>query len=207
MPPFESTTQILILWAAIGYLLGTIPTGIILARAMNLGDLRKVGSGNIGATNVLRTGNKTAAALTLLIDAGKGAAAVLMAWSFAAMDAAQVAGFAALVGHCFPIWLRFKGGKGVATYFGVIFALAWPLGLAACGIWLAVALISRYSSLAALVTAGWLPLVAAFTPYGANFFLCMALALMIYARHFGNIQRLRKGTETKIGAKSEAAQK
>ncbi|MEJ6404171.1 glycerol-3-phosphate 1-O-acyltransferase PlsY [Yoonia sp. 2307UL14-13] len=206
MPPIESTTQILILWGVIGYVFGSIPTGIILAKVMNLGDLRAIGSGNIGATNVLRTGNKKAAVLTLLIDAGKGAVAVLLALRFGAMDAAQLAGLMALFGHCFPAWLKFKGGKGVATYLGVIGALAWPMGLAACGIWLIVALISRYSSLAALVAAGWLPVVMLFTGFGVFAFLAMAMAMLIYARHWANIQRLRQGTETKIGGKVSGAQ-
>ena len=203
MPMIESTLGILILWGVIGYLLGSIPSGIILARVMNLGNLREIGSGNIGATNVLRTGNKTAAALTLFFDAAKGAIAVFLAGTFAANDAAQLAGLMAFLGHCFPVWLNFKGGKGVATYLGIIYMLAWPMGLAACAIWLVTALVSRYSSLAALVMAGWLPVVMAFTGYGAMFFLGVALGLLIYARHWGNIQRLRAGTETRIGAKSK----
>ncbi len=201
MPILESTAQILILWGIIGYLLGSIPGGVILARLMNLGNLREIGSGNIGATNVLRTGNKKAAALTLLFDAGKGALAVFLAGTVAANDAAQLAGLMALIGHCFPIWLKFKGGKGVATYLGVVGMLAWPIGLIACALWLVVALASRYSSLAALLVTGWLPLAMVFLGYMTMFVLGMALGLLIYARHWGNIQRLRNGTETKIGAK------
>ncbi len=201
MPILESTTQMLILWGVIGYLLGSIPGGVILARVMNLGNLREIGSGNIGATNVLRTGNKKAAALTLLFDAGKGALAVYLAGTFGANDVAQLAGFTALVGHCFPVWLKFKGGKGVATYLGVVGMLAWPIGLIACVFWLIVALISRYSSLAALLMAGWMPMVMVFLGFLGMFVLGIALAILIYLRHAGNIQRLRKGTETKIGAK------
>ena len=169
---------------------------------MGLGNLRDIGSGNIGATNVLRTGNKTAAALTLLFDALKGAIAVLLARQLAGDAAAQIAAITALVGHCFPIWLKFKGGKGVATYFGVIFALAWPMGFVAAIIWLAVAGISRYSSMAALVVAGWLPLVMMFTGFSGYFFLGIGLGLLVYVRHLGNIKRLKAGTETKIGARS-----
>ena len=202
MPGLESAPLVLILWAVIGYLLGSIPSGVLLARAMNLGNLREIGSGNIGATNVLRTGNKKAAALTLLGDAGKGVVAVLLARAFAAEDAVQIAGLLAFIGHCFPVWLGFKGGKGVATYIGIMLALAWPVGLAVCGIWLLVALVSRYSSLAALVAAGWAPVVMAFTGYGTSFFLGIALCLLMYARHSANIKRLRAGTETKIGAKA-----
>lgn len=201
MTMIESTVGVLVLWGVLGYLLGSIPSGVILARVMNLGNLRDIGSGNIGATNVLRTGNKKAAALTLLFDAGKGAAAVLLARAFAAEDAAQLAGLTAFIGHCFPVWLGFKGGKGVATYFGVISALAWPMGLVAAAIWLTVAAVSRYSSAAALVTTGWLPIVMGFTGFGDNFFVGVILCLLIYARHWSNIKRLRAGTETKIGAK------
>ena len=192
----------ILMWFPIGYLLGSIPSGVLLARLMNLGDLRQIGSGNIGATNVLRTGNKTAAALTLLADAGKGAIAVLIARHFAGEMAVQVAGIAALVGHCFPIWLRFKGGKGVATYFGIFFAVAWPLGVVAGGIWLATAAISRYSSMAALIASGWLPIYMFFFGFRGYFFLAVVLGVLIYVRHLGNIERLKAGTETKIGAKT-----
>ncbi|WP_296422611.1 glycerol-3-phosphate 1-O-acyltransferase PlsY [Yoonia sp.] len=202
MPIIESTALIMIIWGGIGYLLGSIPSGMILARMMNLGNLREIGSGNIGATNVLRTGNKKAAALTLLFDALKGAIAVLAARMIAAEDAAQIAALMAFLGHCFPVWLGFKGGKGVATYLGILLALAWPMGVAACGIWLVVALISRYSSLAALIAAGWTPVVMAFTGYGTTFLLAIVLCLLMYARHWDNIKRLRAGTETKIGAKT-----
>ncbi len=202
MPSLDVAGNILMMVAVIGYLLGTIPAGILLARVMGLGDLRSIGSGNIGATNVLRTGSKKAAALTLLLDAAKGAAAVAVGYAMGGELAAQVGALAAMVGHCFPIWLRFRGGKGVATYFGVIFALAWPAGLAAAVIWLATAAVGRYSSLAALLAAGWTPIAAVFLGQGQIFILGCILGLLIYARHWANIQRLRKGTETKIGAKS-----
>ena len=200
MPTIENTAIVLTLWATIGYLLGAVPFGVILARAMGLGNLREIGSGNIGATNVLRTGNKKAAALTLLFDAGKGAIVVLLARAMAGEDAAQIAALAAFLGHCFPIWLGFRGGKGVATYIGIVLALAWPVGLAVCATWLAVALLLRYSSLAALLAAGMGPLWASLLGYGDFFFLGIIFAVLIYARHWANITRLRAGTETKIGA-------
>ena len=203
MPLFESGLTVLILWAVVGYLVGSISGGMIMARLMNLGNLREIGSGNIGATNVLRTGNKKAAALTLIFDAAKGAVVVLLARAFAGEDTAQIGALAAFIGHCFPVWLKFKGGKGVATYIGIMLALAWPMGLVACAIWLALAIISRYSSLAALVAAGWTPVVMAFTGYGHIFFLSITLALLIYFRHWENIKRLKAGTESKIGRKSK----
>ena len=184
-----------------GYLLGSIPFGMVVARFMGLGNLREIGSGNIGATNVLRTGNKKAAALTLLFDAGKGAVIVLLARKFATEDAAQIAGLAAILGHCFPVWLKFKGGKGVATYFGLMIALSPVVGLAAGAIWLVVAAISRYSSLAALMAAGWAPIVVAFITDGQIFALASVLAVLIYVRHAANIGRLRRGEESKIGKK------
>ena len=201
MPVIESSLAILALWGAVGYLLGSIPGGVIMARLMGLGDLRNIGSGNIGATNVLRTGNKKAAAMTLVFDAGKGAVAVLAARQFAAEDAVQLAALMAFVGHCFPVWLGFRGGKGVATYLGILLALVWPMGLAACAIWLATAVITRFSSLAALVAAGVLPIVMVATGFAQTAVLAVQLALLIYARHWGNIQRLLAGTEGKIGAK------
>ncbi|SHH05704.1 acyl-phosphate glycerol-3-phosphate acyltransferase [Cognatiyoonia sediminum] len=201
MPFIESTPLVLALWAVIGYLLGSIPSGIILARVMGLGNLREIGSGNIGATNVLRTGSKKAAALTLLFDAGKAIVAILLARFFAGDDAAQVAALAAFIGHCFPVWLGFKGGKGVATYFGIILVIAPISGLVACAIWLTTAAISRYSSLAALLTAGWTPLVMLYVQEGYAFYLGVTLGGLIYVRHWQNIQRLKRGEETKIGAK------
>ena len=202
MPDLVSPPAVLLLWAVIGYLLGTIPTGVLLARAMGLGDLRKIGSGNIGATNVLRTGNKKAAALTLLGDALKGAAAVLLARAFAAPDAVQLAALAAFVGHCFPVWLKFRGGKGVATFLGLLLALAPLAGVIACAIWALTAKLGRMSSLAALLAAGWTPIVVMLIGRGDLFALTTVLAVLIYLRHAANIARIRKGTEPRIGAKS-----
>jgi glycerol-3-phosphate acyltransferase PlsY len=201
MPMFESTADTLWLWAAIGYLLGSIPFGIVLAQVMGLGDLRKIGSGNIGATNVLRTGNKLAAALTLVFDAGKGAAAVLLARYLAAEDAAQVAALAAFIGHLFPVWLMFRGGKGVATFLGLFLALAWPVGIALCATWLVAAYATRYSSMAALITVATLPFWILGLGYGTTFVLGFLLTVLVYLKHLGNIKRLRAGTESKINLK------
>ncbi len=202
MPELISTTGTLLLWAAIGYLLGSVPFGMLIARALNLGDLRKIGSGNIGATNVLRTGHKGAALATLLLDGGKGAAAVLLARAFAAEDAVQLAALAAFLGHCYPVWLGFRGGKGVATFLGIVLALHWPVGLAACATWAATAALSRYSSLSALFAAGMTPVWMPLLGYGQGFVLGIVLALLIYWRHAANIGRLRAGTESKIGTKT-----
>ena len=202
MPEFVASGGTLILWAVIGYLLGSIPSGVVIARILGLGDLREIGSGNIGATNVLRTGNKKAAALTLLFDAGKGLVAVLLARAIVGEDAAQIAALAAFLGHCYPVWLDFKGGKGVATYFGILFGLSVVIGLVGCAIWIVVAAIWRYSSMAALVTAGWVPVFVAMFSENRSFVLLAILGLLIYWRHRGNIQRLRSGEEIKIGAKT-----
>ena len=191
-------TQML-LWALFGYALGTVPFGIVISRLMGLGDLRQIGSGNIGATNVLRTGSKLGAFLTLVLDAGKAGFAVLIIRAFGAEDAAQLAGFAAFVGHCYPIWLGFRGGKGVATFFGLVFALSWPWGFVAGAVWLAVAGITRYSSLAALISV----IVTAFGTFfigpAVLSLLLFALAVLIFWRHRENIARLIKGQESKIG--------
>ena len=196
-----SAAELLAFWAIAGYLLGAIPFGIVTARVLGLGDLRQIGSGNIGATNVLRTGSKLGAALTLIGDAGKAGAAVLLARALAAEDAAQIAGFAAFFGHCYPIWLKFKGGKGVATFFGLLFALAWPIGLAAGATWLAIAAMFRYSSLAALLAAALTPLWIVFLDVSNLFLLSLCLACVIYWRHRENIIRLIRGQEGKIGQK------
>ena len=143
MPDLVSPATTLLLWAALGYLLGSVPFGVLVTRALGLGDVRAIGSGNIGATNVLRTGSKGAALATLLLDGGKGALAVLLARAVAPEDAAQLAGLAAFLGHCFPVWLGFRGGKGVATFLGLLLAVAWPVGLAACATWAASAALLR----------------------------------------------------------------
>lgn len=191
----------LILWAVIGYLLGSVPFGIVITRALGLGDLRQIGSGNIGATNVLRTGNKLAALATLLLDSGKGAIAVLLARGLAGPDAALIAGAAAFLGHLFPIWLGFKGGKGVATFLGTLLALDWRLGLAACGLWLLAALIGRISSLSALVAAGVTPVIALWLDGSRMALVTAFMAVLIFIRHHANITRILNGTEPRIGKK------
>lgn len=202
MPPLDATPLMLLLCALLGYGLGSVASGLILARVMRLGDLRAIGSGNIGATNVLRTGNKSAAALTLIFDALKGLVAVLLGRMIAGEAGAQVAGLLALLGHCYPVWLGFRGGKGVATFLGVWLALAWPVGLACCATWLAVAWARKVSSLAALVAAGSAVIWAAVLGYGGAAVLALVLATLVFWRHRANIARLRSGTEPKIGSKS-----
>ncbi|MBJ3761697.1 glycerol-3-phosphate 1-O-acyltransferase PlsY [Maribius pontilimi] len=192
----------LIVTALLAYLLGSVPFGIVWARLFGLGDLRKIGSGNIGATNVMRTGSKPAAALTLVCDAGKGAFAVIVARILVGPEAAQIAGVAAFLGHCYPIYLGFRGGKGVATFLGTTIALAWPVGLAACGVWLATAALFRISSLAALVAAVSGPAIAGFMGYGYLIATLSGMALLIFLRHRENIARLVAGKEPKIGQKS-----
>jgi glycerol-3-phosphate acyltransferase PlsY len=201
MPVIESTAATLLLWAVIGYGLGSVPFGVVVTRVFGLGNLREIGSGNIGTTNVLRTGNKPAAALTLLLDGGKGAAAVLIARALAGEDAAQLAGLAAFLGHCFPIWLGFKGGKGVATFLGLMLALAWPVGVACCLSWLATAVLSRISSLSALVAAALAPVWAVSLGHPSTALLALLLAMVVFVRHSANIGRLRTRTEPKIGQK------
>ncbi len=185
----------------LAYLLGSIPFGLVMARLFGLGDIRKIGSGNIGATNVLRTGNRLAALLTLIGDAGKGAAAVLIARQFGGEDLAGVAGAAAMLGHLYPVFLGFRGGKGVATFLGTLLALSFPVGLAACATWLAVALIFRISSLAALVAAALAPLYALWFVHKHTAALVLFMALLIFYRHGANIRRLLAGKEPKIGRK------
>ena len=201
MPQFTTDPAMLALVAILAYLLGSIPFGIVITRAFGLGDLRKIGSGNIGATNVLRTGNKPAAAATLILDAAKGGIAVLIAREAFGEDAAQLAGLAAFLGHLLPVWLRFKGGKGVATFLGILLALAWPVGLAACATWAAVAAITRTSSVAALAAAGFTGLWVFAFNQGAILFLIFILTVLVYLRHATNIARIKAGTEPKIGAK------
>ena len=203
MPSLETSLSVLLLWAAIGYGLGSVPFGMVLARMMNLGNLREIGSGNIGATNVLRTGNKTAAVLTLLLDAAKGAVALLLARAMTgAEDAAQVAGLAAMLGHCYPVWLSFKGGKGVATFLGLLLALHLPVGIGACIAWLIGAGVWRISSMGALVAAASSTFLMLFMGKGDALILGVILTLLIYWRHRENIRRIRAGTEPRIGRKT-----
>ncbi len=187
-------------WAALGYLLGSIPFGLLLTRAVGT-DIRTVGSGNIGATNVLRTGNKGLAAATLLLDAAKGAAAVLLARYYAGEDAAMLAGAAAFVGHCFPVWLKFRGGKGVATLLGVTLAAVPLAGVAALLTWAAAAAATRYSSVGGMAAAVAAPVAATLLGRADWALLFVPLVLLLIARHHENIARLRAGTEGRIGAK------
>jgi glycerol-3-phosphate acyltransferase PlsY len=203
MPEITSPPLVLLLVAALSYLAGSIPFGIVITRAMGLGDIRKIGSGNIGATNVLRTGNRLAAALTLILDAGKGAIAVIAARLLVGEDAAQVAGGTAFMGHLWPVWLGFRGGKGVATFLGTLLALAWPLGLLACATWAATAALTRISSLSALTAAALAPVYAAVTGQPQVVLLTFLLAGLIFVRHHANIRRLVSGTEPRIGKKTE----
>jgi glycerol-3-phosphate acyltransferase PlsY len=201
MPDFTSAPLILALVAVLAYLLGSVPFGIVITRALGLGDLRQIGSGNIGATNVLRTGNRPAALATLLLDAGKGGVAVLLARALVGPDAAQVAALFSFLGHLYPVWLGFKGGKGVATFLGTLLALAWPAGLAACATWALTALLSRISSLSALVAAAASPVWLVLLGYPQMGGLAALLAVMVFVRHAANITRLRAGTEPRIGKK------
>jgi glycerol-3-phosphate acyltransferase PlsY len=182
-----------------GYLCGSIPFGVILTRLAGTQDLRTVGSGNIGATNVLRTGRKALAAATLLGDMLKGTAAVLVVLCFSGRNQALAAGLGAFLGHLFPVWLGFKGGKGVATYIGILLGLAWPAALAFCAIWLAVAAVTRYSSLAALIASAATPAVLLAASSGLEPVLFGALTVILWITHRDNIARLLHGTEGKIG--------
>jgi glycerol-3-phosphate acyltransferase PlsY len=194
------TPVALALCALGGYLLGSIPFGYLAARFGGAGDIRRIGSGNIGATNVLRTGRRDLAAITLAGDGGKGAAAVLLAAWLVGGPAGAVAGGAAFVGHLFPVWLGFKGGKGVATFFGVLLAIAWPVGLAAGAIWIAMAALVRISSLAALTAAALAPAIAAIAHCGApTVILASGMAVLIFIRHHENISRLLRNEEPRIG--------
>ena len=189
-------------WAvalAFGYALGSIPFGLLLTRLAGTRDIREIGSGNIGATNVLRTGRKSLAAATLLCDMLKGTVAVLLAWHFLGQDAAISAGLGAFLGHLFPVWLKFKGGKGVATYIGVLAAFAWPVALAYGGIWIAVAVLSRYSSLSALVATAATPVLLWWFGYQSEAQLFLVLTVLVFFMHRANISRLYAGTESKIG--------
>lgn len=185
---------------ALGYLLGSVPFGLILTKAFNAGDLRSIGSGNIGATNVLRTGNKGLAAATLLLDLAKGLLAVWLAWRWFP-EFAGMAALGAVLGHCFPVWLKFKGGKGVATTMGVSLGLAWPLGLAYAATWLVMLAVTRISSLSGMAAALAVPVVAWATGNTELVPVLGAIALIVLVLHRANIARLRAGTEPKIGSK------
>jgi glycerol-3-phosphate acyltransferase PlsY len=203
------TSELLLpaLVAILAYLLGSIPFGLLLTRAAGLGDVRSIGSGNIGATNVLRTGNKRLAAATLLLDAGKGVVAILLV-RFLIAERLELleplAAGAVLVGHCYPVWLRFKGGKGVATFFGVAFALLWPVGLIAAVTWIGSMAITRFSSVGGLAAANIAPIAAAVLGRMDLAFFFLAAALLIDWKHRANIVRLANGTEPKIGRKQPA---
>ncbi|RMH44781.1 MAG: glycerol-3-phosphate 1-O-acyltransferase [Alphaproteobacteria bacterium] len=199
MPEFVTSPAMLVLVGVLSYLLGSVPFGLVMARLFGLGDIRKIGSGNIGATNVLRTGNRLAAFLTLVLDAGKGAISVLLARSLVAEDAAILAGLAAFVGHIYPIWLRFRGGKGVATFIGTVLALSPGLGAAAAATWLFVAALSRRSSLAALMAAATFPIWSILGGRPDLVLVGTIFAALIFWRHRENIRRLRDGSEPRIG--------
>ena len=188
------------LGAVLGYLLGSVPFGLVLTRGAGLGDIRRIGSGNIGATNVLRTGRKGLAAATLLLDGGKGAAAVLIARHWGP-DMAILAGCGAMLGHLFPVWLGFKGGKGVATGLGALLALDWRIGLLACAVWLLAAFLFRYSSLAAILAFAAAPVAAWLIATRQLAAVALFLAVLVWLRHHQNIRRLLTGQEPRIGKK------
>ena len=195
----------LILSSLIGYCFGSIPFGLMIAFVAGQGDVREIGSGNIGATNVLRTGRKDLAALTLALDAGKAALAVYLVHEVVGAPYSLIAGGMALIGHCFPIWLGFKGGKGVATFFGALLATAWPIALSAAAVWIAVAFLTRLSSLAALCAAGLAPLIAFVTDRVDIAVMAAAMAVLIFFQHRQNIGRILKGEESRIGQKSNGS--
>lgn len=190
-----------ILALVLGYILGSIPFGLLIAHFAGHGDIRDIGSGNIGATNVLRTGSKKLAIFTLLLDMGKAAAAALLAAHFFGFVPSLIAGGAALFGHCYPVWLKFKGGKGVATYFGVLIAVSWKIALVAFIIWIVSALLTRMVSLSGIIASVAVPIAAYFMGYPKIAMLCAVLGAIIILRHSENIGRILAGTEPKIGAK------
>jgi glycerol-3-phosphate acyltransferase PlsY len=205
--PYELYLGLLILPFAItaflvGYLFGSIPFGLLVTRLAGTGDIRAVGSGNIGATNVLRTGRKGLAAATLIGDMLKGAAAVLLMDKLDGTDAAMVAGLGAVIGHVFPVWLRFKGGKGIATYIGVLIAIAWPIAAVFAIIWAAVAALTRYSSLAGLVATAFMPPLLLYYVSSKSALLFLVLTILVFVTHRANIARLLAGSERKIGGTS-----
>jgi glycerol-3-phosphate acyltransferase PlsY len=196
----------LYLLIAVGYLLGSIPFGVILTRMFGAGDLRQIGSGNIGATNVLRTGRKGLAAATLILDGAKGAVAVLLARYFVpelGNHAAMIAGAAAMIGHCYPVWLKFRGGKGVATLLGLALALAWPIGLVFAIVWLGTVLLLRISSLGGMLGAVSAPIAALAFGHPVYAIGLLGLAIIVLWRHRENIARLRAGTEPRVGGKKD----
>ena len=199
LPELTSKPGAIMAACAFGYLAGSIPFGILISKVLGLGDLRKVGSGNIGATNVLRTGNKLAAFLTLLFDFSKGLCAVLIARHFFGEDAVQVSAASALMGHCFPIWLRFRGGKGVATFLGATIALSFIIGIICCFVWLFVAVVRKMSSLASLTSSASAPIAAIFLNHPNTILLLVLLMSIVFFRHKQNIDRIIKGVEPKIG--------
>ncbi len=190
-----------IIAAVLGYLSGSVPFGLILTRMAGLGDVRSIGSGNIGATNVLRTGNKGLAAATLILDALKGTVPALLASHFLGVEGGVIAGFCAFLGHIFPVWLGFKGGKGIATYIGVMFGLNWEMGLLFLAVWIATAAISRYSSLSALVATLIIPIVQWIVGDHKIAALAAVMTVIAWIKHRENIQRLLAGTESRIGKK------
>ncbi|MFU8899270.1 MAG: glycerol-3-phosphate 1-O-acyltransferase PlsY [Roseinatronobacter sp.] len=201
MPELLTPLWLLGVVGLVAYMIGSIPFGVVVARVMGLGDLRAIGSGNIGATNVMRTGNKAAGVLTFVLDAGKGALAALVAWALLGEDAAQAAALAAFLGHLYPVYLGFKGGKGVATFIGTALALAWPVALGVCAIWALVFKLGRISSLAALVASAFSPVLALVFGYQSMAALFGVLTAMIFYKHIENIRRLLTGTEARFDKK------
>jgi glycerol-3-phosphate acyltransferase PlsY len=197
-----SSPALLLAAAILGYLLGSIPFGLVITRMAGLGDIRAIGSGNIGTTNVLRTGRKDLAAATLLLDAIKGTIAVLVAHYFWGAEAAIVAGLCAFLGHIFPVWLKFKGGKGVATYLGLLAAFAWPVAIVFAVVWMSVAYFSRFSSLSALTASLLSPITLFLFGYSREALLFAVLSVILWTMHRANIGRLIKGTESRIGKKA-----
>ena len=201
MPVFETPALILILVAALSYLLGAVPFGIVMSRLFGLADPRSIGSGNIGATNVLRSGSKPAAALTVILDGAKGGIAVLIARATVGEDAAQIAALSAFLGHLYPVWLGFKGGKGVATFLGTVLALSFPVGITACLLWLATFAILRISSLGGILSPVLTPIAALALGHGDKALVLAAMATFVWWRHRENIGRILTGTEPKVGQK------
>jgi glycerol-3-phosphate acyltransferase PlsY len=193
-----------ILAFAVGYLLGSIPFGLLLTKVAGTEDIRNIGSRNIGATNVLRTGRKGLAAATLLLDVLKGTAAVLLVQNLLWLDMALIAGFGAFIGHLFPVWLRFKGGKGVATYIGILIGVAWPVAIIFCVVWLLIALVTRYSSASSLTASAISPVALWWIGQPRAALLFVVLSILVFIMHRANIARLLAGTETRIGDKASA---